>query len=117
MDEKVKWLGMTVLCMPCRDAMKKAVEAVKAASQMQTMDADSAELLARLSDVEQLVKAATAESLPALLEGMQAALPRLHLLNCAVHDELTEMTQICHLLLITDLQMTSCIAVLETSHM
>ena len=50
--------------------MKKAVEAVKAATQMQRKAPGSAELLNCLSAVEGQIQVVAAEERPALLEGM-----------------------------------------------
>lgn len=56
--------------MPRRDAVKKAVERLKAASSAASTPSSSAELLVSLSSLQEQLQAVVPETLPAVLEGI-----------------------------------------------
>lgn len=76
----------------CRDAIKKAVELLKAATSAAGTPSRSAELLTSLSSLEEQLQAVPTEILPAVLEGMHSGvIPSQHLLlfiQCPTHTDL-----------------------------
>lgn len=93
------WLDMTTglaslsswTSVACRDAVKKAVESLRATSATGT-PSSHIELLTSLSSLEKQLQAVLPETLPAVLEGMHLVCCSAFIIQCPIHKDCFKMT-------------------------
>ena len=76
----------------CRDAVKKAVESLRAATSATCTPSSHEELLNSLSSLEKQLQAVLPETLPAVLEGMHSVCCSAFIIQCPIHKDCFKMT-------------------------